>query len=119
MQLLFDSFIQRFPQELRNRLKTAVAHQTHLNPVERLHAGTCLVLKEQLAEIQELRELQTKKIDIASSKNPFNIFKKTRMKKRIQLQIKNKLILAKENAFQLASLSGYLIPLMRATKDYL
>ncbi|MHA1628969.1 MAG: tetratricopeptide repeat protein [Candidatus Heimdallarchaeota archaeon] len=119
MQLLFDSFIQRFPQELRNRLKTAVAHQTHLNPVERLHAGTCLVLKEQLAEIQELRELQTKKIDIASSKNPFNIFKKTWMKKRIQLQIKNKLILAKENAFQLASLSGYLIPLMRATKDYL
>jgi len=119
MQLLFDSFIQRFPQELRSRLKTAVAHQTHLNPVERLHAGTCLVLKEQLAEIQELRELQTKKIDIASSKNPFNIFKKTRMKKRIQLQIKNKLILAKENAFQLASLSGYLIPLMRATKDYL
>ncbi|MCF2143064.1 MAG: hypothetical protein K9W42_05135 [Candidatus Heimdallarchaeota archaeon] len=119
MQLLFDSFIQRFPQDLRTRLKTAVAHQTHLNPVERLHAGTCLVLKEQLVEIQELKELQTKKIDTAPSKNPFNIFKKARLKKRIQLQIKNKLLLAKENAFQLASLSGYLIPLMRATEDYL
>ena len=54
MQLLFDSFITRFPMDVRDRLQSAVSHQADLNPTDRLQKGVCLVLAEILGERKEL-----------------------------------------------------------------
>jgi len=118
MQLLFDSFIQRFPQELRDRLNAAVAHQTHLNPVERLHAGTCIVLEEQLAKLMELRQLLEIKDDpsLNEIKNPL---KRWRLKRKLSLQLENRIIASEENVVQIAALSCYLVPMMKAQTDFL
>ncbi len=118
MQLLFDSFITRFPMDVRDRLQSAVSHQADLNPTDRLQKGVCLVLAEILGERKELEEIQKMKIEV-SSKGPFAKFRtQGKIKKKREL-IENKLVLNQEIAFQLGCLSSYLTQKMKATEDYI
>ncbi len=117
MQLLFDYFLERLPIETRDCLISATSHQTDLNPNTRLFNGVCLVLEEVLDDIKELKKHQNMKIKIISE----GFFSKTKEKRKIRTKrnlIKSK-SLNKEIAFELASLSCYLIPKMKTTGDYL
>lgn len=117
MQLLFDSFITRFPMDVRDRLQSAINHQTDLNPSDRLQKGVSLVLKEVFAEREELESMQKMTIEV-SSKGPFaKLRTKSKVKKKKDL-IENKLILNKENSFQLACLSSYLTQKMKASEEF-
>jgi hypothetical protein len=117
MQLLFDSFITRFPMDVRDRLQSAIKHQTDLNPTDRLQKGVSLVLKEVFAEREELEEMQEMTIEV-SSKGPFaKLRSQSKVKKKRDL-IENKLILNKENSFQLACLSSYLTQKMKASEEF-
>ena len=118
MQLLFDSFITRFPMDVKDRLLSAISHQTDLNPADRLQKGVSLALGEVLKEVKELEEMQKMKIEV-SSKGPFA---KLRTQSKIRKKrnfIQNKLMLNQEIAFQLACLSSYLTQKMKATEDYI
>lgn len=118
MQLLFDSFITRFPMDVKDRLQSAISHQTDLNPVDRLQKGVSLVLSEVLEERKELEEMQKMKIEI-SSKGPFaKLRAQSKIKKKRDF-IQNKLLLNQEVAFQLACLSSYLTQKMKATEDFI
>ena len=66
MKQLFDSFIKRFSHETKDRLRAAISHQTDLNPNDRLYKGICVVLKETLAEIDELKSLLNMKMEFTS-----------------------------------------------------
>jgi tetratricopeptide (TPR) repeat protein len=115
MQALFDDFIKRLPYDIRDRLQSAVRHQTDMNPNDRLHKGVCLVLKEVLGERKRLNELLEMPVDI--TKKGKTRRKQSESKKR--KLIKNELVLVNDLVFQLASLSCYLVPMMKATEDYL
>lgn len=118
MQLLFDSFIIRFPMDVRDRLQSAISHQTDLNPIDRLQKGVRLVLAEVLEERKELEKMQKMKIEF-SSKGPFSkLRKQSKIRKKREL-LQNKLLLNQEVAFQLACLSSYLTQKMKATEDYI
>ncbi|NHJ39916.1 MAG: hypothetical protein FK731_07770, partial [Asgard group archaeon] len=117
MQALFDEFIKRLPFDIRDRLQSAVSHQTDLNPNDRLHKGVCLVLKEVLKEKEKLNKLFSMPIDSATKGTTKRKMKQSELKKR--KLIKNELILINDIAFQLASLSCYLVPMMKATDDYI
>jgi len=118
MQLLFDSFITRFPMDVKDRLQSAVSHQTNLNPIDRLQKGVRQVLGEVLEERRELAEMQKMKIEV-SSKGPFAKLRTQSKIKKKRNFIQNKLMLNKEVAFQLACLSSYLTQKMKATEDYI
>ncbi|NHJ85320.1 MAG: hypothetical protein FK734_07645 [Asgard group archaeon] len=116
--MLFDSFIERLPQDIRDRLSFAVAHQTQLNPNDRLFHGVFLVLKEQLAERKEFLKLKNMKIEIDSSK----LLQKAKAKHKIIKKrdfIEANLEVNATNCFQLACLSCYLIPKMKAQEYYI
>jgi len=118
MQLLFDSFIIRFPMDVRDRLQSATSHQTDLNPIDRLQKGVRLVLAEVLEERIELEMMQKMKIEF-SSKGPFSKLRtQSKIRKKRNL-LQNKLLLNQEVAFQLACLSCYLTQKMKATEEYI
>ncbi|MCK5183769.1 MAG: hypothetical protein KAQ95_05645, partial [Candidatus Heimdallarchaeota archaeon] len=104
--------------DVKDRLLSAISHQTDLNPADRLQKGVSLVLGEVLKEMKELEEMQEMKIEV-SSKGPFA---KLRTQSKIRKKrnfIQNKLMLNQEIAFQLACLSSYLTQKMKATEDYI
>ena len=117
MQALFDEFIKRLPYDIRDRLQSAISHQTDLNPNDRLHKGVCLVLKEVLNEKNRLDELLVMPIDSSTKGATKRKRKQSELKKR--KLIRNELVLVNEITFQLASLSCYLVPMMKATDEYL
>ncbi|MBK5112307.1 MAG: hypothetical protein KGD59_10180 [Candidatus Heimdallarchaeota archaeon] len=98
-------------------MQSAINHQTDLNPSDRLQKGVSLVLKEVFAEREELESMQKMTIEV-SSKGPFaKLRTKSKVKKKKDL-IENKLILNKENSFQLACLSSYLTQKMKASEEF-
>ncbi|MHA1591879.1 MAG: tetratricopeptide repeat protein [Candidatus Heimdallarchaeaceae archaeon] len=103
--------------DVKDRLQSAISHQTNLNPVDRLQKGVSLVLGEVLDERKELEEMQKMKIEV-SLKGPFA---KLRTQSKIRKKrnfIQNKLLLNQEVAFQLACLSSFLTQKMKATDDF-
>jgi tetratricopeptide (TPR) repeat protein len=118
MQLLFDSFITRFPMDVIDRLQSAVSHQTDLNPIDRLQKGVRLVLTEVLEERKELEEMLKMKIEVSPKGLLAKLRTQSKIRKKREL-IQNKLFLNQEVVFQLACLSCYLTQKMKATKDYI
>ncbi|NHK31696.1 MAG: hypothetical protein FK730_10115 [Asgard group archaeon] len=115
MQALFDDFIKRLPYDIRDRLQSAVRHQTDMNPNDRLHKGVCLVLREVLSERKRLNKLLEMPVDITTKGK----IKRKQSESNKRKLIKNELVLVNDMVFQLASLSCYLVPMMKATEDYL
>ncbi|NHJ33185.1 MAG: hypothetical protein FK732_10000, partial [Asgard group archaeon] len=104
--------------DVRDRLQSAVKHQTDPNPVDRLQKGACLVLKEVLAERQELEKMKDMKIEV-SSKGPFaTIRTQSKIRKKREL-IENKIVLNNVISFQLACLSSYLTQKMKASEEFI
>ncbi len=118
MQLLFDSFINRFPMEVRDRLESAISHQTDLNPVDRLQKGVRLVLNEVLDERKELEKMRDMTFEIPLKGLFSKIKSQSKIKKKKDL-LESELLLNQEIIFQLASLSCYLTQKMKATNDFI
>ena len=118
MQLLFDYYKKRLPQDICDRLDHAVSHQNNLNPVERLHKGVYLVLKETLKEKDELKKLINYKMEF-SGKGLILKLKEKRKEKVKRNHINNMLIAKEEVVLQLACLSCYLIPKMKASLEFI
>ncbi|MHA1531241.1 MAG: hypothetical protein ACTSR6_04500 [Candidatus Heimdallarchaeota archaeon] len=102
--------------DVKDRLQSAVSHQTDLNPIYRLQKGVRQVLGEVLEERRELAEMQKMKIEV-SSKGPFAKLRTQSKIKKKRNFIQNKLMLNKEVAFQLACLSSYLTQFLFNSKN--
>ncbi|HUU77555.1 MAG TPA: tetratricopeptide repeat protein [candidate division Zixibacteria bacterium] len=118
MQKLFDYFVERLPFEIKERLESAISHQSDLNPNDRLQKGTCIVLSETLKEKEKLQKLLEMKIELLKG----GLIAKIKEKRKIDEKrdyIRAQLLANNELSFQLASLSCYLTQKMKATDKYL
>ncbi|MBN1329636.1 MAG: hypothetical protein JXA54_09200 [Candidatus Heimdallarchaeota archaeon] len=118
MYHLFESFIERFPTDIQDRLNSAVMEQSDLNPNDRLHKGVHVVLKEVLLAIEELKN----KIALITHGTKKGYFGKGKIKKDKRNQYKilsSEISLKEEISFQLASLGCYLIHSLKVTDDFI
>ncbi|HUT82085.1 MAG TPA: hypothetical protein VMZ29_12865 [Candidatus Bathyarchaeia archaeon] len=118
MRLLYESFIERLPLNIRERLDSAISEQSDLNPNDRLHKGVHIVLKEVFSIIDELKNKTEMKVDVSAKRN----FRITKNKKEIENKrriLKEEISLHKEIAFQLASLGSYLIDSFKVTEEFI